>query len=550
MSTVNRNLVMAGLISLALIAAWTTLSIRIIQPTLSGSQETGWNASFSPKGQITSFRTVFEVKASTPGVVFYDNGIIGIDDTPIVRVSGFDKLNCSDLKEKTSRCTGLVTVNENPVTINLTPAPDAAGVKIAKPEFKAAKKTRNAPFPPEALITLFFALLLASPIFWVFHRNKTISQLGFVVVAGGVLLTLQPLFSVLLIGLVIGAFYIGQWYRQRSTKTTNFILCWIAITVVALLILKNFKALFLLPFPEYGALSLIVPLGTSYFLIRLIDLQLRWHRGQLADLRLLEYLAYIFFPPTIVAGPIELIDGFRQNRLEKIGFDEISFGLMRITVGIAKKLVIVDLILSELLFASGLWADVTQSPFGSGTAVLAFCVLTYLFAYLDFSAYSDIAIGLSRLYGHRILENFNFPILARNLSDYWKRWHISLSGWCFRNIFFPVMISTKSQTTALICTLLAVGMWHDLSLTWTSWGLYHGVGLSVAGTLGPKIRKRGLMPPSWLTTLGTNVYVACGFAFVGISDFTIAIEVFAAAWLNFLLLPYHLVRSVILFFGA
>ena len=122
--------------------------------------------------------------------------------------------------------------------------------------------------------------------------------------------------------------------------------------------------------------------------------------------------------------------------------------------------------------------------------VWGFLALTYLYAYLDFSAYTDIAIGASRLFGIKIMENFNFPILAINISDFWKRWHMTLAGWCQTYIYMPVMARTRTPYAAVFATFTMMGLWHGATAGWLLWGLYHATGvrsLHDLGTLCPAV---------------------------------------------------------------
>ncbi|MEP1229611.1 MAG: MBOAT family O-acyltransferase [Litorimonas sp.] len=539
MSATLKNICIFVFIGLSLVLSWNVLGTHVVKPSTLHSSENEWHASFPNKGQTTTFRLSFDIlspKAQKP------------EDS--VRITGDateNRLNCvvanssdnsGDNAVLPYSCKTLFTSTDKSQELRLSAL---AGVTLTKPpKIEIVKKIRNAPFPVNRLFNLFFILLAFAPIIWALHRYKTVSQWVMVGLAVGLLMWLQPVFSSCLLALIGTYYFAGQSYRRSNQRTSFKILAWVVLTAIILMIFKNFKAVFFLPFEAYGALTLVLPLGTSYFLIRLIDLQLRWHRGQLEDLSFREYLTYVLFPPTIVAGPIELIDGFRSKRLEKISFEDISYGLMRISVGVAKKLIVVDFILASFLFGSGLWDSVALNPFDAGMNVILFCLLAYLFAYLDFSAYSDIAIGMSRLYGYDILENFNWPVLADNISEFWKRWHISLSSWCFRNIFFPILLSSKSRSLALLSTLFAVGLWHDLSLSWMTWGLYHGIGLTTYAYVTDKKRKFKLKIPRALSLILTNIYVAFGFAFGSISDYGLAWQVFIKAWLELLLMPFTL----------
>ena len=107
------------------------------------------------------------------------------------------------------------------------------------------------------------------------------------------------------------------------------------------------------------------------------------------------------------------------------------------------------------------------------------CFLKLLITYADFSGYSDIAIGSARLFGIKIMENFNYPLLRSNLTDFWKNWHISLSSWVKDYIYYPLLIKYKILWLAIIATMVIMGLWHQGNFNWFSWGLHHSLGLII-----------------------------------------------------------------------
>ena len=491
-----------------LVTVWNVVVDDISQPTSAFHEAGGWNAVLEDRGATTDYIVRFSVS--------------GTDDPATVLNRGFGLVDCSP-NDGALDCRGHATLAGEDLVLGLRPAID--GVTINVEAVHNVRQIRQAPFDGRWLSRLFVLSLLFVPLIVITHERERLSQWLMVGFSTTALAVLQFGFTAILLAILLCFFAIGRWYRTSSRRSSRFILNWLAVTALLLLVLKNFKAILLVSFEDYGALALVLPLGTSYFLIRLLDLQLRWHRGQLEDLTLRRYLVYVLFPPTLVAGPIELVDTFFKNRAERITSDDLGHAAMRITVGVAKKLVIVDALLAGLLFESGLWSRVITDPTGDSWDVVRFCLLAYLVAYLDFSAYSDIAIGLARLFGHTIGENFRWPIFAPDLAEFWRRWHISLSGWAFRNVFFPVIATTRSQNAALIVTLLTIGLWHDLALTWLTWGLYHGIGMAVLASW-----RKELIPTGRIKTIGgtmlTNLYVAGGFAFVSIRDYSLAWTVF------------------------
>lgn len=492
-----------------MVALWSAVVDDVNEPETVVTLPNGaWEAFYEGRGATTDFVVEFTVTGT-------------VDPSHVLEV-GFALIKC-DVADAALDCRGHARLTSDDLRLALIPGADQVAIVVS--ETDVVRQVRQTPFGSQWLNRLFILALAFVPVIMVTHRRVALSQWLLIGFSVSLLALLQFGFTLILLSILLLWFGIGRWYRASDKRSARFILNWLAVTALVLLVLKNFKAIFFISFEDYGAMALVLPLGTSYFLIRLLDLQLRWHRGQLEDLTLRRYLVYVLFPPTLVAGPIELVDTFFQNRAETITADAIGDGAMRISVGIAKKLVVVDGILAGLLFDSGLWGRVMTDPTGDPWDVVRFCIFSYLLAYLDFSSYSDIAIGLARLFGHPIGENFRWPILASDLAEFWRRWHISLSGWAFRNVFFPVIASTRSQNAALVVTLLTIGLWHDLALTWLTWGLYHGIGMAFLASW-----QKNLLPEGRVKTIlgifATNVYVAGGFAFVSIRDYGLAWRVF------------------------
>ena len=188
----------------------------------------------------------------------------------------------------------------------------------------------------------------------------------------------------------------------------------------------------------------------------------------------------------------------------------------------------------------GRWHFTTARPLQASV----FVVYVFIRAYLDLSAYTDLAIGFSRLFGFRIMENFDNPLFKRNLSDFWRGWHISLSTWCRNNVYFPVFGATRKVWLGLFASMMVMGLWHYVDLNWFCWALWHGSGLVfVSWWLGRKkaFRKKhrgeplwsrrswrhALLSPIWYVM--TFAYVALGYSFVGTPNIARAFGVFAAA---------------------
>jgi alginate O-acetyltransferase complex protein AlgI len=190
-------------------------------------------------------------------------------------------------------------------------------------------------------------------------------------------------------------------------------------------------------------------------------------------------MAFILFFPTMVAGPIKRYQDFLPSlaRPSKAWDQDWQLGITRILTGLAKKFVIADLLTA---FTNHLnQADIAQAQ----RWVLPLWLLAYgMKIYFDFSAYSDIAIGSARLFGIRVPENFDWPYLRTNISEFWKHWHMSLYRWLIDYIFIPLGGSRTARPRVylnVLITMFLSGLWHGAGLNFIIWGLWHGMLLSV-----------------------------------------------------------------------
>lgn len=261
-----------------------------------------------------------------------------------------------------------------------------------------------------------------------------------------------------------------------------------------------------------------MPLGISYFSFKLVHYALDRGEGTLEHSSLGDWLAWLFLFPIYTAGPIERFDHF--TRSSGVGWRprDLVAGGHRIAHGLVKKFVLAEHLLGQV-------ATVTPEEVVAGSAtrleVWAFLGATFLYNYLDFSAYSDLAVGGSRVLGIRVMENFNWPIAAGNIGDFWKRWHISLTSWCQRYVYMPAFARTRSPYLSVFATFSAMGLWHSGSLAWLCWGLWHALGVSVYLTWRRRrrllgIRARGGVVSRVAAHALTLAFVSAGYAFTAI----------------------------------
>src|ERR1700730_2088221 len=217
-----------------------------------------------------------------------------------------------------------------------------------------------------------------------------------------------------------------------------------------------------------------LPLGISFFTFEFIHYAVDRYRGKTSDGAASEYLAFIMFFPTMVAGPIKRYEDFLPKlRAADATLIDVQSGITRILVGLVKKLAIADLMTAYTNHLNA--ADIATAD----RRVLPLWLLAYgVKIYFDFSGYSDIAIGSARLFGIRVPENFDWPYVRANISDFWRNWHISLSQWLFDYVFVPLggsRVTRLRNYSNLIVTMLVSGAWHGAGTNFVVWGLWHGV---------------------------------------------------------------------------
>lgn len=281
----------------------------------------------------------------------------------------------------------------------------------------------------------------------------------------------------------------------------------------------------------------LIPLGLSYYTFRCLHLIYERYRGRFKEAPLQEIVGYLFFLPTIVVGPIHRFDDYQRDRY-RVRLDPalLGQGMERILYGYVKIGFLGNYLVTGKV---GGWIAALP-PEQASLAAYLWIVQGGFNLYFQFSGFADIAIGFSRLLGFRVLENFNWPYLQKNLSDYWRNWHISLTGWCRDYVYTAVVSSSRSPALGALATLIAIGLWHELSLRFICWGLFHGFGLIVWQRFQdikpylPQIE----MPVvkhilNVLSILLTVHYVWFGFAIVRTASLSEALAVWQTATIGF-----------------
>ncbi|CAH0992284.1 Peptidoglycan O-acetyltransferase [Sinobacterium norvegicum] len=296
---------------------------------------------------------------------------------------------------------------------------------------------------------------------------------------------------------------------------------WLAAFKALPVILENI-------FNESMFANLAVPIGISYYVFRLIHYCVERNRGHFSELSYAEYYSWLLLFPIFTAGPIEQLEHFRKQKSDTYHSIFVVEGLTRIFHGLIKKFVFADLIVRQYLMNGATVTSTLENLSTISTAeAWVFFILLFVYFYLEFAAYSDIAIGGSRLFGVKIVENFNWPILAKNMSEFWKRWHMSLAAFCQRYVYMPIIARTRNPYYAILFTFLTMGLWHAVNINYILWGLFHGAGVATVLTWNKFKRQRGWPSqlPGPLAYLGipvTLAYVSFGGVFAGTNGMGVA----------------------------
>ena len=259
----------------------------------------------------------------------------------------------------------------------------------------------------------------------------------------------------------------------------------------------------LLPVP-----AVLLPLGISFFTFHKISYKVDVYRGTAAVRKNpLDLLLYILFFPQLIAGPIVRYHDIADELVERHPrLADVAEGVRRFGVGLAKKMLVANTVaaVADTVFA------LEPSRLSTGAAWLGIVCYT-LEIYFDFSGYSDMAIGLARMFGFRFLENFDYPYTARSITEFWRRWHLSLSRWFRDYLYLPLGGNRRGAFRTylnLAVVFLLCGLWHGASWTFVVWGAYHGA-LLILERAGWGERLHRL--PEWLQHLSTLLLVALGW---------------------------------------
>jgi len=294
----------------------------------------------------------------------------------------------------------------------------------------------------------------------------------------------EPVYVVIMLFSTIVDYTHGRMvYKCKQKGEMKKARCWVASSmVINLALLCFFKYadfiitnVNLIPGVEIPLLNLALPIGISFYTFQTMSYTVDIYRGDaLPQKNIISFGAYVALFPQLIAGPIvayntvaEQLEGRKEN------LDDFAVGVMRFMTGVGKKVLLANNI-------GLLWDMISARSVGEVPVLMAWLGITaFAFQiYFDFSGYSDMAIGLGRMFGFKFLENFDYPYISRSITEFWRRWHMSLGSWFRSYVYIPLGGNRNGlgkQMRNIAIVWLLTGIWHGASWNFVLWGVYFGV---------------------------------------------------------------------------
>ena len=333
----------------------------------------------------------------------------------------------------------------------------------------------------------------------------------------------DPRFLPLLLGQALVSWLIAELFMRTGRRARFLLVGGIVANLAVLAFFKywaflagNLATAFGLGLPE---MNILLPIGISFFTFEIISylVDAGWHGAPRYPLR--RFLLFVAFFPRLIAGPIvrhhEILPQFDLDPLRAGLAERIGKGATLLIIGLAKKVFLADKLapITDAAFEQAASGTVTFAAAWSGALAFTFQL------FLDFSAYSEMAIGIAMILGLKLPENFNAPYVATDLRDFWRRWHMTLSRYLRDYVYIPLGGSRAGPSRFAASTMITMGLcglWHGAGWTFVAWGLLHGAGLIVCrGWQGA-----GLRLPTPLAWAITMLFVIAGWVLFRASSFT------------------------------
>lgn len=401
---------------------------------------------------------------------------------------------------------------------------------------------------------LFFLLVFV--VYYFFLRSNAKAQNTWLLLAGYFFYGFAEWKMIPLLLAATGIFYgigiaIGK-YNETKEKRASLLTTLGTVLGVAILLYFKYLNFFIESFSSFfnaigfethwSTFHILMPLGISFFTFKLISYLIEIHRCHITPCRsFIDFATYISFFPTLLSGPIDRPKFLLQLKKGRtFDYDLALVGLKRIFGGMFMKMCVADRL---AIYVDAVFNNAAQH---NGTSLTFASLLYPVQMYADFCGYSEMAIGVGCLLGLKVMENFKRPFFSQNIAEYWRKWHISLTGWLTDYVFMPLNIRFRDMEKwgsifAIIITFVLIGLWHGANWTFALFGLYHGllyIPLMLSGAFFKKnkIRIYGNGLPTLRSVLkmsGTYLLVAFGlilFRSATIAEAGTVISQIASRW--------------------
>ena len=366
-------------------------------------------------------------------------------------------------------------------------------------------------------VFLFFFLPITLLLYWVTpkrFRNLTLFVVSLFFYAWG-----EPVYVFLMLATILYNYIFGAWIHSCQRKNVSAKLPLVIGIVGNILILgffkyagffmENLKAL--LPGANIQVPQIVLPIGISFYVFQSMSYIIDVYRNDApVQKNPVTFGTYVTLFPQLIAGPIvRYADVAQQMSSRKESVDKFASGIRLFVIGLAKKVLLANQM-------GAMW-EVLQLQGGTLAAWVGIAAFS-LQLYFDFSGYSDMARGLGRMFGFEFLINFNYPYIAKSITEFWRRWHISLSTWFREYVYIPLGGNRKGLPRQIVNLMIGwglTGFWHGASWNFLLWGLYYGILLIIEKTVLLKLLKKA---PKAVCHIYTLILVMLGWALFYFED--------------------------------
>ena len=366
---------------------------------------------------------------------------------------------------------------------------------------------------------VLFFLVLLTIIYFIDKKSNTSKVRNIVLLIASLLyyLLIDYKYFLLFICIIFVTYSIGLKAKDNKKVIT------IGVTLLVLLLtFFKYNNFFISNVLNNDFIRIIMPVGISFYIFKAISYMVDVYRGKYeCERNFVKVALYLSLFTEVVSGPISRFNDLSKqfDNKTKLGVKYFAEGVQVFVIGLFKKIVVAD---NLSVFVN----EVYRAPRAYSSLTVLLCIVGYaVYIYMDFSGYSDMSIGCSKMLGYDIKKNFNCPYISKNITEFCKRWHISLSNWIMDYIYIPLGGNRKGKTRQyinLVLTMFIAGLWHGSSYMFAIWGFINGLALA--------IQKRFFKKDTILTIITNYVFILISWITFKASDINNFLDVLNQLW--------------------